>query len=100
MDVCAQNIVLTTIVLTTAQENDMHSPKPRVHEGFRLSAKALEGRVERQLGKCEYGTGPKEIVFTGHSAGAAVASLLFQIFLSVASAKCKPLLFLLKAIHY
>ena len=62
---------------------------PQVHSGFLLGAKALAERVKEQLDISESGRGPTQILFTGHSAGAAVASLLFQHFLSSASVKCE-----------
>ena len=52
-----------------------------------MAAKALAPHVAQQLEKCTSDNGPKEILFTGHSAGAAVSSLLFYHFLSTASSK-------------
>ncbi|KAL8849342.1 MAG: hypothetical protein Q9221_005693 [Calogaya cf. arnoldii] len=63
--------------------------RPQVHSGFLIGAKALTQCIAKQLEESINNDGPKEVLFTGHSAGAAVSSLLFHHFLSSASSKCK-----------
>lgn len=80
----------TTQPLVTLQEPSERSVLPQAHSGFLVGAKALAQHVAEQLEKCTKYNDPTEILFTGHSAGAAVSSLLFHHFLSSASSKCKP----------
>ncbi|CAL8580657.1 hypothetical protein XPA_006377 [Xanthoria parietina] len=75
------------IPLEMLKESSERFVLPQVHSGFLMAAKALAPHVAQQLEKCTSDNGPKEILFTGHSAGAAVSSLLFYHFLSTASSK-------------
>ncbi|KAF2843819.1 alpha/beta-hydrolase [Patellaria atrata CBS 101060] len=61
-------------VLQTEEEHTLSNV--RAHGGFLTAARALKGRVEEQLEKA-WSKGVKNVIFTGHSAGGAVASLLF-----------------------
>lgn len=76
--------------LATLQELSGRSVLPQAHSGFLIGAKALAQHVADQLEKCMRNNGPNDVLFTGHSAGAAVSSLLFHHFLSSASSKCEP----------
>ncbi|KAF7546119.1 hypothetical protein G7Z17_g8654 [Cylindrodendrum hubeiense] len=57
------------------------------HSGFLNSAEALDNNVSRRIQRYvnAQGSEKKHVVFTGHSAGGAVASLLFLRYLSNAS---------------
>jgi len=55
----------------------------KVHSGFRNGAKALLPSIKQQL-QADSGR-TKHVIFTGHSAGGAVASLLYLHFLGIAN---------------
>jgi Lipase (class 3) len=59
------------------------------HAGFLNSAMALHSSVHHHLSKMQQATPGLHVVFTGHSAGGAVASLLFVKCLLEASKSCK-----------
>lgn len=69
------------------------------HSGFLNSAEALEPMVSKWLKESLEKGGIKHVVFTGHSAGGAVASLMFLHYLCKASSDCtypaSPFAFLL-----
>lgn len=53
--------------------------------------------VSKKLAEVARENSVKHILFTGHSAGGAVASLLFAKFFSIAGAECEPIRALLSA---
>ena len=59
------------------------------HSGFVNGAKALLSLVSRHISKLSKSGQPKHIVFTGHSAGGAVASLLYLKFVLNATNNCE-----------
>ena len=61
----------------------------KVHSGFLNGARALAPRIAKHLEKTKAPNGPRQVLFAGHSAGAAVASLLFYHSLSTSSEQCK-----------
>jgi predicted lipase len=79
-----ENISQDVAALATDDKREL--PKVEVHAGFLNGAEALVSAVEKHINsqpKCRH------VLFTGHSAGGAVASLLFTRFLSVAKkAEC------------
>ncbi|KAK3898407.1 Alpha/Beta hydrolase protein [Staphylotrichum tortipilum] len=56
----------------------------KVHSGFRNGAKALIPAVKQQLLQAADSGRATHIIFTGHSAGGAIASLLYLHFLGIA----------------
>ena len=74
----------------------MNSNSPLVaHAGFLNGAAALFSEVTRRVEQvAAEDKGPRHILLTGHSAGGAVASLIFAKFLAEAKCPCK-LIFLL-----
>ena len=60
-----------------------------VHEGFLNSATRLSSLVARQLNRANKDTPGFHVIFTGHSAGGAVASLLFLKSLLEAPTLCE-----------
>lgn len=59
------------------------------HGGFLNSADSLMPLVSKRITEVAKGNSVKHILFTGHSAGGAVASLLYARFLSKAGAECE-----------
>lgn len=54
------------------------SPELDAHAGFLAGAMALESEITRTIEQAFHASGIKEVLFAGHSAGAAVASILFM----------------------
>ena len=60
----------------------------KVHSGYLHGARALQVDIEKEVLACMEFTSIRHVIFTGHSAGGAVASLAFLQTLAVASARC------------
>ncbi|KAH0561982.1 hypothetical protein GP486_003311 [Trichoglossum hirsutum] len=77
--------------------DDLLSPRPAdvcAHAGFLNGAEALVPAVAKHIDAlAENKSAVKHVLFTGHSAGGAVASLLFAKFLSLAPTQYPSLLF-------
>jgi hypothetical protein len=65
------------------------SVKAHAHSGFLQSAEALLPQISARLSRLVEEFGAKQVLFTGHSAGGAVASLLCSHFLCKAEPECK-----------
>ena len=60
------------------------------HRGFLLNAEALAPEITRQLDEIlRDHPSLRKVIFTGHSAGGAVAGLLYTHFLHRAADRCK-----------
>ncbi|OAP58041.1 hypothetical protein AYL99_07131 [Fonsecaea erecta] len=59
----------------------------KVHSGFLHGARALQADVEIEILKCLESTNIRHVIFTGHSAGGAVASLAYLQALGAAAIK-------------
>lgn len=62
------------------------------HAGFLNSAQALEGVVSKYIDDNAKQGNVKHVLFTGHSAGGAVSSLLYLRYLLCGKSKCKAML--------
>jgi hypothetical protein len=58
------------------------------HAGLLHSAEALAPLVSKRIGALIWRYGIKHVLFTGHSAGGAVSSLLFAKYMSLAPTDC------------
>lgn len=54
------------------------SPELDAHAGFLAGARVLENEITKTINQAFHAEGIREVLFTGHSAGAAVASILFM----------------------
>ena len=77
--------------METASSNDANTPLS-AHAGFLHGTKALVPKLQQQLTQyiSDASRSIDNVIFTGHSAGAAVSSLLFLHFLTTLRvARCK-----------
>lgn len=65
-----------------------HSPPVYAHAGFLNSAEALMPTLSKHVKAAITNSLIKHVLFTGHSAGGAVASLLLAKYLSLAAEEC------------
>jgi hypothetical protein len=64
--------------------------KANVHSGFLNGAKALLPEIKSQISSSlADNAGIQHVIFTGHSAGGAVITLIFMHMLGILKAECK-----------
>ncbi|KAF9638048.1 hypothetical protein BFW01_g8945 [Lasiodiplodia theobromae] len=69
---------MVNLNISPRSTEDFISPELEAHAGFLAGARVLESEITKTINQAFHAGGIKEVLFTGHSAGAAVASILFM----------------------
>lgn len=69
---------MVNLNISPRSTEDFISPELEAHAGFLAGARVLESEITKTINEAFHAGGIKEVLFTGHSAGAAVASILFM----------------------